>query len=198
MALEVSESTIIAQAFRLLAQAGISSFSDTSQQAADAAEQYGEALGICLEHSDWSFARNFAELPEVTTPALTDPNLPYAYQLPGDCVKLRFVYPDGTKWRVDETHLWADSPAPLLIFYTRNLDSEAGMPKSFRFAVSAKLAWDLAPKDGKSSAATQRLEKTFETALQNAARKDAPLQSAARYDGQDIAVSSDWATGATA
>jgi hypothetical protein len=173
-------STIIAQAFGMLELSPPSSFGDDSPQARDAMLHYPSALDMCLDWTDWSFASRMASLPAVALPdnVPADPDLPHTYSLPGDCVTFREVKVAGARYRLDETVLRCDQPAPLLVRYTRRLEKEASLPATFRASVALQLAVLLSPTwlgvDAKRARLLQQLDETQRRASKGDARTASP------------------------
>lgn len=191
----IAASTIAAQAFRVMEMRPISSFADDSPQAADAAEQYPLALKRCLESYDWDFARKLADLPLSDDEAVADPDLPYIYRLPEDCVALRLIYGEGVKHRSDSEFLYADQSAPLKIRYTARITDEARLPSGFSTAVSFELAVRLSPRWVSTRTKRADLESQRNDALIQARRRENRTASDFRLDGRDVVC--DWATEAT-
>jgi hypothetical protein len=194
----ISNSGIVAQAFRFMAVTPPSSSEDDTQKAQDAAQQYPEALRQMLETYDWSFASTLADLPALSAESVTavDADLPYIFRLPGSLVRLHEVGGMRTRFRVDADVLRADEPAPLRIRYTALLDNENKLPSSFKLACSLRLARLLGPMWGGGSASSlESLAQQEAAALREAKRQDASMASDARYD--DLAQAPDWVTEAT-
>jgi hypothetical protein len=183
MTLPYATSTIVAQAFGMVELSPPSSFADDTPQAADATAYYPQALDICLELVDWGFASRMVALSETALPegAIADPDLPYVFRLPGDCIALREVKLRGAKYRLDETILRCDQPAPLPIRYTRRLSNEAALPATFRTLVALQLAVYLAPRWLGVEAKRQALQDNLTNARATAARVDARTASPEAY-----------------
>lgn len=191
----IATSTIASQAFRFMELSPISSFADDSAQARAAAEQYDVALGMCLEACDWSFASVRADLPELAAlpgGAAADADFPFSYALPGDCVVLREVVDPLARWRRDRDLLRADTSGPLTVRYTGQTPNEAGLPATFRTAVSYQLAALLAPLWMGTASKLATLEQSAAGMLRQAMRMDARQASPARYDGRPM--EGDWVT----
>lgn len=185
MTLTIAAANIAAQAFRFMECSPISSFDDDTEQAQSAAEQYPLALGHCLSAADWSFASVLVALPPAT-PALTlaaDPDMPYFYALPGDCVKIREVGDRYTKWRVDRDGLRSSDAAPLRMRYTAAITNEAVTPSAFQTAVAAQLAVLLGPRWLGTQSKMEALKQDAAGYLQKAMAEDGRQASDARYDG---------------
>lgn len=142
LTLVIAASTIAQQAFRLMELAPISSFADTSPEAAAAKEQYGPALDRCLAAVDWSFARRLVSLAPATLPdtEAVDPDLNGVFEVPGDLVALRKVYDDTRLWRRDGRYIRAGGADNLLVLYTQRIENEALLPATFQTFVSYELA----------------------------------------------------------
>lgn len=123
MTFPFATSTIVAQAFGMVELSPPSSFADDTPQAQDAAQHYASSLDICLELNDWSFASRMVALSSAALPegVIADPDLPFSFRLPGDCIALREVKTRAVRFRLDEMILRADQPGPLPIRYTRRI-----------------------------------------------------------------------------
>lgn len=190
----IATSTVVAQTFLYLELQAISSFDDASPQAADAAAQYPVALDRCLEVCDWSFASRLAELPQKTPGAgvVTDPDMPYLFELPGDLIMLRDVGDLRTRWRRDLDGIRADDPGPLRLRYTARVTNEAALPALFRDAVALALAVQMGPRWLSTANKQAELEARADKVLKQAMRADGRSASITRYDGRDM--EGDWAT----
>lgn len=193
-------STIVADAFRFMELSPPSSFADDSEEAGQANSKYPDALSMCLEAADWSFASRYAELPELAAlPAgeVTDPRIPHAYALPGDLVKLREIVDAFARWRIDAGGLLrADVATRIMIRYTARLDGEGRLPATFRLAVATKLAVLLSPRYISVRTKREELRGSHAEALARALRDDGMSASPERYDGRDDSTGNDWVSGA--
>lgn len=191
MTFPFATSNIVAQAFGMVELSPPSSFADDTPQASDAAAFYPQALDICLELVDWGFASRMVALSEAALPdgAIVDPDLPYAFRLPGDCVALREIKVARAKFRQDEKILRCDQPAPLPIRYTRRITNEAALPATFRTLVALQLAVYLAPRWLGVDSKREALNTNLTNARATAARADARTASPEAY-GESGA--SDW------
>jgi len=193
MPLTSSTSLIVAQAFRYMELSRPLSFDDTDQQSVDADQTFPEALRMCLEACDWSFASKVVHPPimsELLPGMITDDDLPFNFVLPGDTVTVHEVGDAFTRWRIDRQVLRADQDAPLRLRYTAMLDSELHLPASFRNAVALRMACLLAPRWLTTEGKVQQLEMRADQALKEAMRRDGRTASASRVDDLDSA--SDW------
>lgn len=183
-------SGIVSQAFRAMEMQPIGGFGDGSEEAIAAAEQYEVALDMCLAHGEWSFASRTVTLPRVDEVS-PDPDLPFVYRLPVDCVAVyRCGDPVGTRWRLEAARLYADEE-PLSLRYGFRPDDESKLGATFRAAVSYRLAALLSPRWARSLNRVQTLNEQAEDFLQRAARDDRRTASLQRYDG--MAPAPDWA-----
>jgi len=187
MAQASATSVIVSQAFRYLKLAPPSSFSDDSDKARDAAQLYPVALRACLELADWSFASSVVALPEAVLGdmVIADPDLPYAYTLPGDFVAMRKVFGDA-RWRIDKSQLLrADAPGPLMIRYTAIIDQEAKLPAAFRMAVAAQLASYMAASHAEAATDVERIAAELDRQVTAARRADRESASPQAYDDDE-------------
>ncbi|MBW4972081.1 hypothetical protein KZZ08_00530 [Roseovarius mucosus] len=183
----IAASTIVNQAFRFIELSPVSSFSDESEEATVALEQYPEALKMALESYDWSFARTLRILPPLVleAPDVADPDLPHAYKLPADCVALRHIYEGDTfAWRVDAGMIRADRADALTIRYTRATERETDLPSLFRTLVSYQLAVLMSPRFVGSRTKQADLVSNLKDAFTAATRADNHTASQARTDGR--------------
>jgi hypothetical protein len=192
---DIATSTIVQQAFREMELSPPSSFGDESEQALAAEEQYPEAMKLCLEAADWSFASVFAFLSESDLPtgSYSDPDLPHFYLLPGDLVKMREICnpPNSVRFRRDRDGLRSEAAAPLRLRYTGMVEDETQLPASFKLAVALRLAVLLAPRWVGTASKTDRLMQAHMMQLKKAQREDSRTASDVRYDDQPL--SGDWA-----
>lgn len=173
----------------------ISSLDDDSELAQALASQFGTARDACLETADWSFASRMVQLSELDATSLgnfvTDPDLPHAYGLPADCLRIHEVF-DCAHWRIDSDTLRADIAAPLRLRYTSRIENETRFPAEFRMAIAYRLAHLLAPRFTSTQSKVNDLAANADNALRRAARNHARDASPARYDGQPD--QGDWVT----
>ncbi|MEO1637775.1 MAG: hypothetical protein AAFU41_00840 [Pseudomonadota bacterium] len=190
----IAASNIAAQAFRMMQLAPISSFSDDSDQALDAAEQYPIALNMALGFFDWSFARITYSLPEIDTVPdgiVVSEDLPNLYALPGDLIKLRKVVDDDVNWRRDGEFVHADQPSNLVIRYTRAVDNEKLLPAEFQTYVAGQLAILLGPRWMRDKVKLRELKSDIAGLRQEAIDGDVYDASPSRTD--DWPEQDDWA-----
>lgn len=194
----ITASTIAQQAFTFMERSPLSALSDDSAEAIDAARVYPQAVDICLEAHDFSFARWLVDLPQlaaVPSGGAADPDLPYTYALPSDCVKLRHISPEGFAWRVDGGLVRADVLGGIQLMYTRRVTDTKLLPASFQTAVSAQIAVLLAPFWVTTRTKRESLKDDFRNYLQLAISADRATASAARFDGNPEV--GDWVAEAT-
>ena len=196
MTVAIATSTIARQAFRLMEMRPLQSFGENTEEAQAAAEQYPEALGMMLEAYDWSFARRLIR-PPLSLPGrddAADPDLPHAFVLPDDMLKLRKVYGTGIRYRVDGMILRA-SERQILIRGTVQLTNEAQLPSDFKLTVACQLAVLLSPKLVTSRTKRVELKDDLSAAFQRAVTSDQGTASGTRLDGLPQQTSDDWAVG---
>lgn len=193
MTVPFATSNIIGMAFGHLELSPPSSFADTTPQANDAVLNYPVALDLCLEWTDWSFASSLVLLAEIALPTgiATDPKLPHAFALPGDCIMFREVADDTVRYRLDEGILRADSAAPLTVRYTRRITDESRTSATFRQAVALQLAVLLAPRWLGVDTKRQTLVSMLDAMRRQSSKTDARTASPEAYSLSDPA---DWVT----
>lgn len=181
MTTDLANNSVVDQAFRIMEVTPPANFEDGSPMAAAAKNQFAAARDIALESYDWSFARKVALLPPVADEDLqaADPDLPYVFALPGDCLALRHVYTGGTAypWRRDGMHLRTAAQGNLRIRYTRRVERQADMPRTFQLVMSYQLAMLLAPKFVTTRAKRIDIQSELSQALDAARRVDAHTAS---------------------
>jgi hypothetical protein len=169
------------------------SFEDGSTLALDLAVAFPVARDRCLESCDWSFATEFALLPQLTSLPDTyaaDPDLPFVYAYPSDARSLSEVGRLGDRWRRDAIGIRSDAPPPLRVRYAASSPNETKWPAEFRAAVAFAMASLLAPKYLAAANKQDALERRAAQALKQAMRNHANDASAERYDG--LADQGDW------
>ena len=178
-------------------QSPISSLGDESDEAQAAADQYPTSRQSVLQMHDWTAASELKKLPMVALglTELADTDLPYAYNVPSDFLRLQAVIPDNVKFRLDRKYLRADQSGGLTIRYTVDLTAETEIPPLLRTAISYRLAADLAPQFTTSANRAARLQTEFEAAVKVAMRADARGASPKRHDG--LMDEGDWVGWAT-
>lgn len=197
MSTSVANSEIVRQAFRLIDKAPITSFAEGSEEAEAAEELYHKALRLCLEESDWSFASQISELSAVTPTAPdyeADDDLPYAMNLPGDCVRMIEMRSTAVRWRVDRGYLRCDSEGPVKIRYTAMIEDESKLSASFATAVASRLAVELVQRWSTTQGRVQRIDQKAERDMIRAKYADRQSAHPVRYDGRDD--ERDWVTDA--
>lgn len=175
-----------------------SSLADTSQEATDAAQAYSDALDACLSSHDWGFARELAVLPVISEPPpgwVTDPDLPGAFQLPNDFLKLQHVYSVGLAYRLDGSRIRAAQLTPLMVRYTARRTNEAAMPAAFRRYVSFEVANRLAPYWVGARTKREDIASGLSYWMDRAKSEEATNASPVRWDGRDD--QGDWSDEAT-
>lgn len=111
-----------------------------------------------LEKHDWKFARRYASNLAVSTSPSGEYD--HAYQLPNDCLVLRYLWDDEAKQRVTEEEYELQGRSILTdldtvnIVYTKLDENTGGYPghfvKALIFLLASYLAYKLAEKGGRS------------------------------------------------
>ncbi|QPM89155.1 hypothetical protein [Pseudooceanicola algae] len=190
----IASSNIARQAFRFMELRPLQSFGENSDQARAAEEQYPNALDMVLEAYDWSFARRLLK-PAMVQPVATlavDPDLPFAYDLPVDLLTIRKIYGAETgRWRLDERLLRTDFAGPLVRGTVRKTN-ENQLPATVRTVIACQLAVLLSSQFVSSRTKRVEIDDNLLRVFQQAKDNDLLTASAARLDGLDPSVSSDW------
>jgi hypothetical protein len=139
---------------------------------------YHAARQHVLEALDWSFARRWAVLEQVT--GLTGPVLmPYGFPVPPDVIRIRLVDdPRSARWVVSGRHVFADCEGPLRVRYTAQADNPGDWPEGFASCVVAYLGGLIAPRFTRSQNRATILFERFQDLLDAAAAAEAREQSA--------------------
>jgi hypothetical protein len=195
MTVAIATSKIVQTAFRHMGLRPPSSFADDSDQAIAAAEQYDEALCVCLEAIDWGFCSTTASLAPIESEIPPDEVLPYGFALPGDCLILREVLTEDLAWRRDKEVLRADVEGPIVIRYSAKITDEEKLPATFRQAVALQLAVILAPTFVEQQGKIDRLQQQLGEAIRVASRTDA--RTASPLPWHEGSSGTDWASEAT-
>lgn len=174
-------SEILAQAFRALELPPISGFGGDATEVIAAQAQYDVARHMVIEACDWSWASTLKNLAEIAE-AVEDADLPYAYQLPADCLSIRAVIPASAAWRVDGRILRSDQQAPLRVRYSADVTNENLIPATARTAIALQLAALLAPKWLPTASKMQMLKAELQDAMARAMRNDRGQASVQPYD----------------
>lgn len=190
MPLAIATSNIVAMAFAELEIAHPSSFAEDSDQAHDAALFYAQARDEILEATDWSFASVLVDLPPRIDAGPSDVDLPFTFALPPDCLALRSVGTDSTRWRVDGEILRANetddlgSVGTLRIRYTTRIENEAKVPPQAKLVIAQRLAMLMLPRWGNTEH-ENRLGRDYEMSLRMARRSSAREASPDTWSGRE-------------
>ena len=189
MPLNIATSNIVALAFAELKMAPPAGFAEDTDQATDAALFYAQALDEVHEGTDWTSASTLADLPPLAAGFLPDVELPHAFAIPPNCLALRAVGDDFTRWRVDGTILRVDAPdnlgatGTIRIRYSVRPENEAKIPATIRQVIALRMALLMLPRWGNSDD-TEKVSRKFEQALLLARRTNSRLASAETWDGR--------------
>ena len=143
---------IFNEACRILAQPSISSPSDQNERARTLLDAWTPAVLTAMEQGAWQWGITRAgPLAQLATPPVW--GRLYAYQLPGDCVRVVFVSPSGIEWddAIDEDiengMIASDEPI-IFVKYVSNtsINTPGKWGQGFADWISAEMAFRSAPK----------------------------------------------------
>lgn len=129
-----------------------------------------------LEKHDWKFARRYA--PNLAVSTSPSGEYDHAYQLPNDCLVLRYLWDDEAKQRVTEEEYELQGRSILTnldtvnIVYTKNDENTGGYPGHFVKALIFLLASYLAYKLGEKGGRSDEMREKYRLALHEAVEID--------------------------
>lgn len=173
-----------------IGEVSIQSFEDNNRRARLCKTMYAPYMLATLTDIDWSFARRFKVLQEVSRPVNADTTTSglYTYQLPSDCLVARDLYPKGSKdfWEVVGKYLqcYKASEEGIYLYYTSAEVIETDFTHSFVIAVAANMAVALAPSLTQDVKLTSLLTQQYERIKADAWHSDTNTGNTYReYDG---------------
>lgn len=132
-----------------------------------------------LEEHDWKFARAYKVLDgSLALSSSPSDEYDYAYQLPNDCLILRYLWDTDAGARVTDSEYELQGRSILTdleainIVYTKHHQDIGNYPAFFVSALVPLLASRLAPKLASKEASTQDLDAKYERALRKAIDRD--------------------------
>lgn len=151
-------------------------------------EAYDDAVEHCLADSLWNFASRTVAI-EAETDIEPEFGYNYTFEKPDDFIRLvaiadnGFLYPTLDEY-LDEGQYWHANVDPLYVQYVSD-DTSAGRdeslwPITFKKAVEAYLALEIAPSAGMSANFIAGLNDEFRRRLRDARSKDSANQAAMR------------------
>lgn len=158
------------RALQKLGEGTIASLSEDTRLGRACNLLYEDVRDALLEDHTWAFAIELAEI----AVSGTDPDFgrTYQYELPADFLRLLPPYgEDNTNsrdWIVEGGYIRTDDSTPLYIRYIKRETDPTKYPPSFREALSAKLAKELAQQILQSSTVEQMAEEWFQRAIRRA------------------------------
>ncbi len=160
---------ILSSALVELGEDRITSADQDTERARIVSEVFETERDALLEEHPWKFATTRAELPRLAeAPAF---GYAFAFALPADCLHVMDTWPE-THCRIEGGRLLADVPA-VAVRYVRRVTAAAGMPPTFRAALSARIAAKVAKKITGSSAEKERMLALYADRLKTAKSRDA-------------------------
>tara|TARA_B100000029_G_scaffold117531_2_gene110735 strand:- start:4248 stop:4823 length:576 start_codon:yes stop_codon:yes gene_type:complete len=161
--------TIASQALIKVGGTPITTFDGTDRQSVVVSNLYDDTKKGLLYYTFWNFATHKVQLSSlVETP--TDPNFTYAYQLPGDYVRVKGVFDSAggfrTDYAVENNKIYA-THNPLYLEYIREMD-ESNFPPFFIEVLISKLAFEVCEGVTGVGTLNDRLGREFESKLAKA------------------------------
>lgn len=172
----------------------IESLDEGTEEANLATLHWDACRRFVLKAAVWNFASKFAQLDAVLSDEITEARFPYAYQLPGDAMRVvRILDVPRQSWRVlDERNiLYCRYEAPIRIEYNRDFDEPARFSETFVEALEFQLASRFAPRYARSGNRRMQLLKDYRDLIAEVAEADgfeggdAFHDDAARHDWRD-------------
>ena len=165
----VTKFTIASQALIKVGGTPLTTFDGTDRQSVVVANLYDDTKKGLLYYTFWNFATHKAELSAlVETP--TDKTFSYAYQLPGDTVRVKGIFNKNgdlqNVYSVENNKIYANTN-PLFLEYIRE-KSETDFPPFFVEVLIAKLAFEICEGVSGVGSMQERLAREFEQKLSKA------------------------------
>lgn len=178
-------SSVGSMIFQQLELEDFTSFAEGTQEVADVALIYPEALKIVLGYAGWTFANRWVQIAEteIDDGQWSNPEMPFVYLVPVDCVKVREVYGLNVQWSRDDKYLRANQGGTIEIRYTKLIQNENLLPAEVKFSVALQAAFMLAPKYKVPRTKRNDLKENLNDVLAEAKRLDKQA-SAEQHDGQ--------------
>lgn len=192
------------QGLLLLGASQITNFNDGSPNANRVKLVYNDTRDSLLRAYPWKFATKLVQITEEATAPIF--GRAHSYKLPGDYLKLLPPYPEDNwemlDWIVEGNFISTDCSSPLDVRYTRRVEDPDCMDVSFRKALSALLAVELAEPITQSNSKLNNVAAIFERRIGEAKKASAfekvnhlpPMDSwiSVRQRGQDNTLTWHW------
>ncbi|SHN62892.1 hypothetical protein [Desulfovibrio litoralis] len=163
------------KALRYLGAGEISDLKQDLREAELCSTHYFGTKSELLELYPWSFAtkiQNLALIAENKDALDERPeSLKYAYQLPADCLKIRYVF-GNPLYLISGRYLYSDTQ-PLKIVFTANIDNTTLFSALFTEALARRLAAALAVPLVNNSRLEQMMQQRFFESFEQAKLADA-------------------------
>ena len=153
-----------------LGSAPITSLQDNVKSARACARMFEAVRDAELRDHQWNFA-----ITRTSLPALEErPVYGFArqYQLPGDCLKVVAVFPQGD-WKVEGRKVLTDLPTPLRITYVKQAVDPSEFDALFVETLAARLAVELCESLTQSNTKKRMALEDYAQAVRRARRIDA-------------------------
>jgi len=136
-----------------IGDSSIQSFDDNNRRARLCKTFFDMAVLSVLSEIDWTFARRFVQLQEVSDPVNAETSDLvaglYSYALPSDCLVPRDLYPEGSRdyWKVTGRYLQCKKSYDegVYLYYTTSEVTEAQYSHVFCLVVALSIATMIAP-----------------------------------------------------
>lgn len=176
-----SKISICNMALSLIGEIAIRDFAENNKRARMCDRLYESTRRSLLARFDWSFARRFMKLNQVT---ITDdiPEGIAVYQLPADCISARDIHPpgSGTKWEVRENKVYVSSVLTLenvYLYYTKDAEDATKFSAPFVDLLALALAIKIAHPLTQDKALVKSLVEQYKMDMYEAWEADANIGS---------------------
>lgn len=160
-----SEVGICNEAVTMLGENPILSLTDNTKTARLCNLKYTNKRDYLLRRYQWQFAAKRAILaPDVAAPSF---EFSAQFTLPTDCLQFRGIYPSSISYKIEGRKILCDE-STLSIKYTYRVEDPNEMDATFREALSALMARELAIPITDSDSKHNKMDELFEVKLSEA------------------------------
>ena len=166
----ISDVSICNTALITLGEDPIASFDDDVKAARLCNSIYEDTRDAVLRDAKWNFALERVELALLTT----TPEFEFSnqFQLPADCIRVVYTDDDLAPYRIEGNKLLTDSSS-VKILYVKQVTDPVQFDTTFRAALSARLAMEMAIPLTDSESRFQTAAKLYEEKISIARGMDA-------------------------
>ena len=172
-----SKTSICSMAASLIGCKQVSNLdSPTTEEERQCLLWWDQCIREILEEHDWKFSRRYA--PNLAVSDSPSGEYDHAYQLPNDCLVLRYLWNDEAKTRVTESEYELQGRSILTdldavnIVYTKLDENTGGYPTHFIKALSYLLAHYIAHKLAEKGSRSDEMYEKYRLALHKGIEKD--------------------------